>query len=94
MNEQAIVEKMITFIEKKERELQANKMNADNRAKNDIIKKTGASACANAPVCNQSLHKFSINSASWIIYNLPEFKLIVCHGWPPLLSMIAFAYMM
>ena len=33
MNEQAIVEKMITFIEKKERELQA-----DNRAKNDIIK--------------------------------------------------------
>ena len=25
-------------IEKKERELQANKMNADNRAKNDIIK--------------------------------------------------------
>lgn len=25
MNEQAIVEKMITFIEKKERELQANK---------------------------------------------------------------------
>ena len=36
MNEQAIVEKMITFIEKKE--LQANKMNADNRAKNDIIK--------------------------------------------------------
>ena len=34
MNEQAIVEKMITFIEKKERELQANKMNADN----DIIK--------------------------------------------------------
>ena len=38
MNEQAIVEKMITFIEKKERELQANKMNADNRAKNDIIK--------------------------------------------------------
>jgi hypothetical protein len=40
------------------------------------------------------LYKFSINSASWIIYNLPEFKLIVCHGWPPLLSMIAFAYMM
>lgn len=29
MNEQAIVEKMITFIEKKERELQANKMNAE-----------------------------------------------------------------
>ena len=48
-------------------------------AKNDIIKKTGASACANAPVCNQSLYKFSINSASWIIYNLPEFKLIIFH---------------
>ena len=38
MNEQAIVDKMITFIEMKERELQANKMSADNHAKNDIIK--------------------------------------------------------
>ena len=38
MNEQAIVDKMITFIEKKERELQAGKMNAENRAKNELIK--------------------------------------------------------
>ena len=38
MNEQAIVDKMIAFIEKKERELQANKMSADNQAKNDVVK--------------------------------------------------------
>lgn len=38
MNEQAVIEKMIAFIEEKEHELQANKMSADNRAKNDIIK--------------------------------------------------------
>ena len=38
MNEQAIVDKMIAFIETKERELQANKMNADNHAKIDIVK--------------------------------------------------------
>ena len=43
----------------------------------------GKKAVTNAPVCNQSLYKFSIDSASWIIYDLPEFKLIVCHGWPP-----------
>lgn len=38
MNEQAIVAEMIAFIEKKERELQANKMSADNHAKNDVVK--------------------------------------------------------
>lgn len=38
MNEQTIVEKMIAFIEQKERELQANKMSADNRTKNDVVK--------------------------------------------------------
>lgn len=38
MNEQMIIEKMIDFIEKKERELQANKMGADNHAKNDVVK--------------------------------------------------------
>lgn len=38
MNEQAIVDKMIDFIEKKERELQTNKMSADNYAKNDVVK--------------------------------------------------------
>ena len=38
MNEQTIVDKMITFIEAKERELQANKMSADNQAKNDVVK--------------------------------------------------------
>lgn len=38
MNEQVIIDKMITFIETKEREIQANKMNADNQAKNDVVK--------------------------------------------------------
>lgn len=38
MNEQIVVDKMISFIEKKERELQANKMNADNHARNDVVK--------------------------------------------------------
>ena len=38
MNEQAIVDKMISFIEQKERELQANKMSADNHANNDLVK--------------------------------------------------------
>lgn len=38
MNEQAVVDKMIAFIEEKERELQANKMSADNHAKNDVVK--------------------------------------------------------
>lgn len=38
MNEQAVVDKMIAFIEAKERELQANKMSADNHVKNDAVK--------------------------------------------------------
>ena len=38
MNEQTIVNNMIDFIEKKERELQANKMSADNHARNDVVK--------------------------------------------------------
>ena len=38
MNEQEIVDKMIDFIEKKERELQANKMSADTHVKSDVVK--------------------------------------------------------
>lgn len=38
MNEQEIVNKMIDFIEMKERELQLNKRNMDNRTKNDVVK--------------------------------------------------------
>lgn len=38
MNEQAVINKMIDFIEGKERELQANKMSADNHAKSDVVK--------------------------------------------------------
>ena len=38
MNEQAIVDKMIGFINEKERELQANKMSADKNIKNDVVK--------------------------------------------------------
>ena len=38
MNEQTVIEKMIDFIEKKERELQASKMNAENHVKSDVVK--------------------------------------------------------
>ena len=38
MNEKAVVDKMIAFIETKERELQARKMSADSHAKTDIVK--------------------------------------------------------
>ena len=38
MNEKAVVDKMITFIETKERELQASKMSADSHTKTDIVK--------------------------------------------------------
>lgn len=38
MNEHEIVDKMIVFIEKKERELQINKVYSDNRVKHDIVK--------------------------------------------------------
>jgi len=37
MNEREIVDKMITFIEDKERQLQLNKLTAD-QAKGDIVK--------------------------------------------------------
>ena len=38
MNEHDVVEGMINFIEKKERELQANKMSVDSQVKNDLVK--------------------------------------------------------
>ena len=38
MNEKEIVTDMISFIEKKERELQFNKMSADTQARNDVVK--------------------------------------------------------
>lgn len=38
MNEQVIVDKMVAFIEKKERDIQANKMSADNQTKSDVVK--------------------------------------------------------
>jgi hypothetical protein len=38
MNEHDVVEGMINFIEKKERELQANKMSVDSQVKNDVVK--------------------------------------------------------
>ena len=38
MNEHDVVEEMINFIEKKERELQANKLSVDSQAKNDVVK--------------------------------------------------------
>lgn len=38
MNEKEIVTNMISFIEKKERELQFNKMSADTQTRNDVVK--------------------------------------------------------
>ena len=38
MNEKEIVTDMISFIEKKERELQFNKMSADTQTRNDVVK--------------------------------------------------------
>ena len=38
MNEKEIVTDMISFIEKKERELQFNKMSSDTQARNDVVK--------------------------------------------------------
>ena len=38
MSDNDVVAKMIEFVEKKERELQSNKMNADSQAKNDVVK--------------------------------------------------------
>lgn len=37
MNDKIIVENMITFIEDKERQLQAQKLSTDTAAKNDVI---------------------------------------------------------
>lgn len=38
MSEKEVVTSMIDFIEKKERELQLNKMSADSQTKNDVVK--------------------------------------------------------
>ena len=38
MNDKKIVENMISFIENKERQLQAQKLSTDTAAKNDVIK--------------------------------------------------------
>ena len=38
MNEKEIVTNMISFLEKKERELQFNKMSADTQTRNDVVK--------------------------------------------------------
>ncbi len=38
MNENDVVAKMIKFVEKKERELQNDKMSADSQGKNDVVK--------------------------------------------------------
>ena len=38
MNDKKVVADMIDFIEKKERELQLNKMSADSQVKNDVVK--------------------------------------------------------
>ena len=37
MNEQEIVSQMITFIEEKERQLQSNRLAADNQQRNNVV---------------------------------------------------------
>ena len=37
MNEQEIVSQMITFIEEKERQLQNNRLSADNQQRNNVV---------------------------------------------------------
>ena len=38
MNEKAIVEKMISFVEERERQFQLNKLMTEQQARNDIVK--------------------------------------------------------
>ena len=49
-------------------------------AKYSIIKETGASASANAPVIDKGLHELSVNSASWVVNDLLDLQLIIGHG--------------
>ena len=49
-------------------------------AKNRKIKKTGASADANAPVIDKGLHELPVNSASWVVNDLLDLQLIIGHG--------------
>lgn len=48
-------------------------------AEDGIIKKTGASVGSDAPVSDQSLDKFSVDAAAWVVHDLFDFKLIVWH---------------
>lgn len=48
-------------------------------AEDGIIKKTGASVGSDAPVSDQGLDKFSVDTAAWVIHDLFDFKLIVWH---------------
>lgn len=38
MSDKKIIDHMVSYIEEKERQLQAEKMSGDNQAKNDIVK--------------------------------------------------------
>ena len=48
-------------------------------AEDGIIKKTGASVGSDAPVSDQGLDKFSVDTAAWVVHDLFDFKLIVWH---------------
>ena len=43
------------------------------------VKKTGASACANAPVVHQVSNKLSIDSTAWVVHHLLNLELVFWH---------------
>ena len=52
-------------------------------AKHRIMKKTGASVCADVPVCNQTLYELSVDAAFWVVYDLLDFQFVISHGFIP-----------
>ena len=48
-------------------------------AKDGIVKKTGAAACANAPVMDQGLHELPVYATAWVVHQLLNLQLIFRH---------------
>ena len=55
-------------------------------AKHRIMKKTGATVCTDAPVCDQTLYELPVDAAFRVVYNLLDFKFVFSHGVHPFLS--------
>ena len=60
-------------------------------AEDGKTKKTGAPACADAPVCDQGLEKLPVDAAAWVGYELLDFKLVVWHIICPFLIIMTCA---